>query len=364
MKFTLALMSELEDALQNGAPERRVDMLRRITDLFLNDADRLNEAQVGVFDEILTHLARRIEERVLSQISLKFAPVRNAPKNMMSLLANDDNIAVAGPVLAQSDRIAEGDLIEIAKSKGQTHLLAIAIRAQLSESITDILIERGDKRVMGKLARNAGARFSQGGYKIIVGRAEGDDELTENLGLRVDIPLPLLKQLLMRATNLVRSRLLAAADPEKQKQIQAAMMSVAEELGLGAFGYRDLAAAEGIVKRLNREGKLNERALMGFAQQRKLDEVCATLALFSNAPVDFIATLLQDDHHVGLLVACKAAKLGWPAVDAILGAGFSYHGLKGEALTDVERSYRLFSELSAQRKLQVMLSRLTDKRAS
>jgi uncharacterized protein (DUF2336 family) len=361
MKFTLALMSELEDALQSGAPERRIVMLRRITDLFLTDANRLNEAQVGVFDEILTHLARRIEERVLSQISLRFAPVKNAPKNMISLLANDDNIAVAGPVLAQSDRIAENDLIEIARSKGQTHLLAIAIRTQLSEAITDILIERGDKRVVGKLARNSGARFSQDGYKSIVTRADGDDEMTENLGLRIDIPPALLKELLMRATNLVRSRLLAAADPDKQKQIQEAMMSVAEELGLGAFGYRDLAAAEGIVKRLNREGKLNERVLVGFAHQKKFDEVCATLALFCVAPVDFIATILQDDHHVGLLVACKSARLGWPAVDAILTAGFSNHGLKGPELTDVERSYRLFSELSAQRKLQVMLSRLTEK---
>ena len=364
MKFTLALMSELEDALQHGAPERRVELLRRITDLFLSDANRLNEAQVGVFDEILTHLAHRIEERVLAQISLKFAPVRNAPRNMISLLASDDNISVAGPVLAQSDRLAEHDLIEIAKSKGQTHLLAIAIRAHLSEAITDVLIERGDRRVVGKLARNAGARFSQDGYKSIVNRAEGDDELTENLGLRIDIPLALLKQLLMRATNLVRSRLLAAADSEKQKEIQEAMMSVAEELGLGAFGYRDLAAAEGIVKRLNREGKLNERVLLGFAQQRKFDEVSATLALFCTAPVDFIATLLQDDHHVGLLVACKAAKVSWPTAAAILAAGFSNHGLSGAALEEAEKSYLLFSELSAQRKLQLMVSRLTSKQAS
>lgn len=364
MKFTLALMSELEDALQRGAPERRVELLRRITDLFLSDANRLNEEQVGVFDDILTHLAHRIEERVLAQLSLKFAPVKNAPRNMISLLASDDNISVAGPVLAQSDRIAENDLIEIAKSKGQSHLLAIAIRAHLSEAITDVLIRRGDRQVVGKLARNTGARFSHDGYRSIVGRADGDDELSENLGLRIDIPLPLLKQLLMRATNLVRSRLLAAADPEKQKQIQEAMMSVAEELGLGAFGYRDLAAAEGVVKRLNRDGKLNERVLIGFAQQKKFDEVSATLALFCSVPVDFVATLLQDDHHVGLLVACKAAKMSWPTVAAILAADFSHHGLKGEALTDVERSYRLFSELSAQRKLQVMLSRLTDKQAS
>ena len=83
------------------------------------------------------------------------------------------------------------------------------------------------------------------------------------------------------------------------------------------------------------------------------------LALFSAAPVDFIATLLQDDHHVGLLVACKAARLTWPAVAEILAANFSNHGLSGAALEEAEKSYLLFSELSAQRNLQVMISRLS-----
>ncbi len=356
MKFTLALMSELEDALQSGAPERRVVLLRRITDLFLGDASRLTEQQVGVFDDILTHLAHRIEERVLSQMSIKLAPVRNAPVGMVTLLAKDDNIAVAGPVLAQSNRVEESDLIEIANSKGQTHLLAIAIRASLNEALTDVLIRRGDKRVVGKLAKNPGARFSEDGYQAIVNRAAGDDELSEDLGLRFDIPLALLERLLLRATHLVRSRLLAAADPEKQKQVQQAMMKVAEELGLGAFGYRDLAAAEGVVKRLNREGKLNERVLYGFAQQRKFDEVTATLALFCAAPPDVIADIVLDDNHAGLLIVCKAAKLGWPTVDTILSANFSDHRLKGASLTDAERSYRLLSELSAQRKVAGMLS--------
>jgi uncharacterized protein (DUF2336 family) len=363
MKFTLALMSELEDALQSGAPERRVMLLRRITDLFLNDANRLNEQQVGVFDDILSHLAHRIEERVLSQMSVRLAPVANAPVNMVTLLAKDDNIAVAGPVLAQSNRLSEEVLIEIANSKGQTHLQAIAIRASLSESLTDILVKRGDKRVVAKLARNSGARFSPDGFESVVNRAAGDDELSENLGQRSDIPLPLLKRLLMHATHLVRSRLLATADSERQHRIQEAMMSVAEELGLGQFAYRDLAAAEGVVNRLNREGKLNERVLHGFAQQRQFDEVAAALALFCAAPPDFIADLVLDDNHVGLLVACKCAKLTWPTVDTILNANFSDHRLKGSALTDVERSYRLFSELAAQRKMQVMLSRVTARRA-
>jgi uncharacterized protein (DUF2336 family) len=244
MKFTLNLMAELDDALQSGAPERRVQLLRRITDHFLSESSRLNDEQVGVFDDILTHLAHRIEERVLAQISQKLAPVGNAPLNLIKCLAEDDNISVAGPVLEQSTRISEHDLIEIAKHKSQAHLIAISGRASLSENLTDVLVGRGDGRVMSKLARNEGARFSSAGFTALVKRAHGDDGIVESLSQRTDIPQNLFKELLLRATNLVRSRLLAAASPEQQQQIQEAMMSVVRELDLGTEADHGPAAAE------------------------------------------------------------------------------------------------------------------------
>ncbi len=244
MKFTLNLMAELDDALQSGAPERRVQLLRRITDHFLSESSRLNEEQISVFDDILTHLAHRIEERVLAQLSLKLAPVGNAPLNLIKCFAEDDNISVAGPVLEQSTRISEHDLIEIAKHKSQAHLVAISGRASLSENLTDVLVGRGDGRVMNKLARNEGARFSSASFAALIKRADGDDSMTESLSQRTDIPQNLFKELLLRATNLVRSRLLAAATPENQKQIQEAMMSVVQELDLSAEADPDPAAVE------------------------------------------------------------------------------------------------------------------------
>ena len=51
-----SLIVELEDAIKSGSSEKRVETLRRVTDLFLNDADRLNEAQIGLFDDVLCHL--------------------------------------------------------------------------------------------------------------------------------------------------------------------------------------------------------------------------------------------------------------------------------------------------------------------
>ena len=102
---------------------------------------------------------------------------------------------------------------EIAASKGQDHLLAISARENLPASVTDVIIDRGEDKVIRRLAKNAGAQFSDNGYSSIVARAEGDDELVEILGLRIDIPAKLLRDLLQRAKETVRARLLAIASP-------------------------------------------------------------------------------------------------------------------------------------------------------
>ena len=55
MSYTF-LLSELEDAVKVGSPEKREETLRRITSLFLDKSDHLNEQQIGVFGECLVHL--------------------------------------------------------------------------------------------------------------------------------------------------------------------------------------------------------------------------------------------------------------------------------------------------------------------
>jgi uncharacterized protein (DUF2336 family) len=81
-------------------------------------------------------------------LSIRLAPIANAPPRTIHKLAFDDEIEVAGPVLSQSERLTEAALIESAKLKGQDHMLAISRRRTLGEAVTDILIERGDQQVL------------------------------------------------------------------------------------------------------------------------------------------------------------------------------------------------------------------------
>ena len=204
-----SLLAELEVAIESGSQEKRVETLRRVTSLFLGQSHQLSEPQIEVFDDVLVHLIRRTESKALVQLSEALAPVSNAPTETIWQLADHDDVAVAEPVLTRSNRLSESDLVHIAKHKKQGHLLAISKRASLAEALTDVLVDRGDTAVHHLLVTNPGARFSQFGFSKLVNNSQNDEGLVEKLGQRLDLPLKLLRTLMARATDLVRSRLLA-----------------------------------------------------------------------------------------------------------------------------------------------------------
>jgi len=354
---SVSLIAELEAAVKSGSPEKRTDTLRRVTSLFLGESDRLNDQQIAVFDDVLVHLIGRIETKALVQLSECLAPVNNAPIETIRSLSRHNEISIAGPALTQSNRLSENDLIDIAKSKGQGHLLAISGRASLSETVTDVLVERGDGHVFQALARNAGACFSHSGYATLVKKSENDESLAEKIGLRLDIPLHLLRQLLSQATDFVRDRLLAAALPENQDKIRHALASIANEVGREASGPRNYTRADSEVYELNRQGKLNEALLADFAREYRYEDMTATLALFCGAKSGVIESLMKRVNPEGLIVACKAAKLSWSTVQLILQARFSHHSPSQQELDEARNAFFKLSQAAAQRTLRFMLVR-------
>ncbi len=358
-----SLIAELEVAVKSATPEKRVDTLRRVTNLFLEGSDRFNEQQISVFDDVLVHLIQRIESKALVQLSKSLAPVDNAPIEVIRSLSRHDEITIAGPVLSQSNRISESDLIDIAKHKGQGHLLAISGRNSLSEAVTDVLVDRGSVEVHHSLARNSGAQFSEAGFAALVQKSESDEKLAEKLGLRLDIPLGLLRQLLARATNLVRSRLLASASPENREKIQSAIASIANEVGREAIKSRDFVNADNVVLELNRRGKLTEAVLVEFIKQRKYEEMTATLALFCGAKSNLIERLMKNVDDKGLIVACKAAKLSWPTVDLILKSRFNQHSISEHELLEAKDNFLELSQAAAQRTMRFMQVQQVAKKA-
>src|SRR3954451_25169386 len=111
---SLELLDELQAALAHGTVARRVETLRRVTDLFLNCAVDYSDEQIALFDDVFNCLLRRIEVSAKALLANRLAPIDSAPPMTIRTLAFDDLIEVAAPVLAQSQRLDDETLIETA----------------------------------------------------------------------------------------------------------------------------------------------------------------------------------------------------------------------------------------------------------
>ena len=341
-----SIIAELEDAVRGGSAAKRVETLRQVTDLFLNDGARLNDEQVKVFDDVLCLLVARVETRAKAELSKRLAPLDYAPFEVIHHMAWDDEIEVAGNVLTNSSRLGTDVLVEIASSKGQEHLLAISGRADLPTAVTDVIVDRGEDRVIRKLANNAGAKFSDQGFSTIVNRVGGDDELAEILGLRADFPVKFMADLLRRAKEAVRARLLAVAPPAVQEEIKRVLNEIARE---SPPPGRSFGLAEEIVKLMKGLNELDDAAVYNFAESKKFDEVTVSIALLNEMPIEMMARLMDGPRADLLLIPCRAAKLNWPTVQSILRNRPVVPAINEQTMQVAERDYRKLSMETAQR---------------
>jgi len=359
-----SLISELEEAVRRGSRDKRVETLRRVTDLFLGEKERLNEEQIQVFDDVLGHLIARIESKALIELSERLAPVNNAPIKVVHTLACDDEIAIAGPVLSLSDRLTTPDLIQIALAKSQSHLLAISKRSSLSESLTDALIERGDQDVISKLAENAGAHFSEKAYARLIDQSGADDSLLEKLGLRLDIPLHLFRRLLERVTAAVRERIMALATPEKRDDIKEILASISNDvIDNNDKLDHDFAAAQRLVQTMNESGELDQFALLEFAKARQFAATVTALATLCSAPIDMIKQMLNDGRNEPLLVPCKAAGLSWPTLRALLQDDLLGRAAKDDEINKLKSDYIKLSHSTAKKLLEFWCEHQTQQKS-
>ena len=342
-----SLISELDTAIQSSSSDKRIATLRRVTDLFLSHAGQYDPAQMKLFDGVLMRMIGHIEARALAELGERLAPIDGAPAEVIRHLARHDEIIVAGPVLKGSKQLTSGDLVEIARQKSQDHLLAISERSEIDEAVTDVLVDRGNSEVARKVAINSGARFSQNGFATLVKRAEKDDVLAEATGKRADIPPQLFEQLLAKATETVKAKLMAAR-PEAAEEVQRTLGMVARELQSDR-PTRDYSEAQHLVALMNREGRLNESAVLEFARTDKFEEAIAALALRCSAPIDIIDRLMQGNRIDALLIPCKAAGLAWPTTRAIIRLN-PVHGVTGEdAFEAAKQDFNKLSVAAAQR---------------
>ncbi len=341
-----SVIENLEGSFASGSPGKQLEILRHVTDLFLIGAKGYSEAQIDLFDGVISRLADRIEMRARAELAAKLAPVVNAPPITIRQLAHDNAIEVAEPVLRQSPRLSEQDLLQIAgdpeRADSQDRLLAISKRESVSELVSDVLVTRGNRAVVLSVAGNAGARFSEQGYGTLVNRSIDDDVLAASVGSRKDIPRAHFQTLVSKASRVVFEKLVAT-NPEMVREVRAVLTGITGQT-VETPPARDTGAES--LDSMRRSGRPPDAIVHELAATGRRDDTITALAALCRTPRELVAGVMADRRGDNdfLLLLTRAAGLSWPTTREIC---IMRRGAGGLPQQEIDAARRSFDKLRA-----------------
>jgi uncharacterized protein (DUF2336 family) len=350
-----SFLQELNEAVLRGSPENRARALWYATDLLI--AGRYTEDQIWVFGEVIGLLADEIELAARAKLAKLLAHSDNAPFNIVMILAFDDSIDVAGPVLQHSQRLDDKTLVTNVRTKSQPHLLAISKRCSIPIVVTDELVTRGNREVVHSVASNNGASFSDFGFLHMIKRSETDSILAEHLGLRKEIPRHMFQQLIAKASDDVR-RKLELERPDLVGGIRASVTDVTGKLhskfGPASKSYFD---AKRLVTSLHQYRNLNEKSILEYARLHKIEEATVGLSLLCSLPVDVVERALIDNNKEMTLILAKALDFAWETAMSLLFLGAKDHRIGACDLDDMREQFACLNTETSRSVLKFYQSR-------
>lgn len=341
------LIRDLYDKIGDISPDRQAMTLRHLTDLYLIGTAQFSSDDIALIDDMFVRLLGSIDAAARALLASRLGTAAKAPPKVLHRLACDNVIDVAAAVLTQSAALDDATLIECAVTKTQEHMLAIARRETVSVAVTDVLVKRGDRDVVLSIAMNAGARFSQNSFAILIKRAQGDDVLTGYVGRRPDLPQALFEKLLETASDTVRISL-EAERRHAPADIDDAVSTVTAQIRDDATKHTQAQAAARVrVHSLNRAGKLNRMKLEEFAKAGRTEELAAALALMAKVPEHVVSDIVSDPNDEALLALAKTIRLPWETTRIIIAPSTTDDGATADRLGERQAAFEQLQQPSA-----------------
>jgi uncharacterized protein (DUF2336 family) len=326
------MIDQLSALARDASPDRRRALLHAVTDLFLVD-DEPNEAAKDDYARIAEHSLDGMQAADRAGYAERVAASPNLPRTVATRLAGDDDVGVARLVLKLSPVLTDADLAAIAVTHSQSHLAAIAERATLSASVTEVLVERGDAQVLRTVSGNEGASFSDQGMARLIERGGSDDAVARNLQTRAERLPPEQAERVLRITQAMEG---AAAQPlgreARQRRLEVRLL------------LADL-----------REGKTTiDEVLQTLTEQDRAFDLAQVLGSVSDvAGAQVLRALLQPDVS-GIAVACRAAGATPAGFAAILALRAQRLGLSPQRIQTERASYAAITPEISERAMRFL----------
>ena len=136
-------LTNLIDLAHETSSTKRRELLRQVTGIFMTHPEDVGEAELHLYDQVMSQLAADMETIVRAEIAQTLAGAKVAPLGLLRKLAVDE-IEVAEPILTRSKALSVDDLMHVVETQGQGHLRAVSKREIVPEQVSGVIVKRGD----------------------------------------------------------------------------------------------------------------------------------------------------------------------------------------------------------------------------
>lgn len=303
-------LKELIAVAKEGSSERRRDLLRQITDVFMAAPDRYTSSELQHFDVIMSRVTQQVETALRREIAEKLADTPSAPRGLVRQLANDE-ITVAEPVLRRSEALSEADLLSIIRQRGQDHMKAISARREVTETLTAELVERGGDEVLVTLASNQGAKFSPDAMERMVDCARTVKDMQKPMAERFDLPPQLLTKMYFFVSSALKKEILKRSDMLDPALIDEAVKTNRRKILAEAVrdAETEVAEARKFISEKIRANAVNESLLKELIEMRRATEFLLAFSHVVGVDASTAQAIMKDKTWEALAIASRAAGL-------------------------------------------------------
>ncbi|HYM17949.1 MAG TPA: DUF2336 domain-containing protein [Micropepsaceae bacterium] len=286
--------------------EKRRELLREVTDAFTADESARTQENWAEFDKILASVAQDLETSVRTELARKIAANPSQFGRTARNLAFDE-IAVARPVIESSRALSENDLLALIAEKSQDHMMAVTRRGDISEKVSDALVERGEDHVVESLLKNENARIAASTYERVAERAEKNSVLEAPLVRRKSIPLDLLSDLYLKVKAELRQEILSRYGNVSATDLEAAFERGRKRM-MKEYGAlpEDFEVSRGRIDGMRRRGELKPSLLVRLMREGKRTEFIFAFATLTGTDYRLVNRLVEREDVDGIAILSRA----------------------------------------------------------
>ena len=324
-------------------PQGRLMLANAVTELLDNGSATEQE----LVADILLEIVKRAELDLRHTLAEKLAGNKNAPRELMVWLANDE-IHVARPVIILSKVLEDTDLINIIHQRESAHRVAVAQRGSLDHSVVKALVMSHDTSAMQTLLRNDKVALEESAVRMLVQAAKKSELLKQPLVARPELRSDMALEIFWWVSQELRQSIQQRFTLNRALIDEALEGTLQEILSARTSGLENITPEiRHVAQQLHSAQRITSGLLITVLRRGHTNLFVALFAQVLALPIDKVSAMLSHASGQFLAVCCRAQNILKPDFASIFLLGRA--GRTNERVVDpqeLSRTLRFYDQLS------------------